>query len=71
MSRGGCRDRNRAGIEAADTPFFFLLFNNADPARDRHVRKTNGKEHLKLDCGREQAPRDMSPSETGHCYSGI
>ena len=32
----GVRDRNRAGIEAAD------------PARDRHIGKTKGKGHLKV-----------------------
>eukprot|EP00757_Euglenozoa_sp_SAG-D1_P026612 gene26612-biopygen16996 len=36
----------------------------ADPARDRQLR-------FQLDSGREHPPRDMSSSQTGHCYGEI
>eukprot|EP00757_Euglenozoa_sp_SAG-D1_P002011 gene2011-biopygen11232 len=57
----GVRERSRAGIEAAD------------PARDRHIRKTNREGHLSFDSSshHKHPPRDMSSSQTGHCYSGI
>eukprot|EP00757_Euglenozoa_sp_SAG-D1_P020285 gene20285-biopygen6631 len=51
-----CRDRNGAGIEAADLALMGQLRIGL---------------RSQLDSGREHPPRDMSRSETGYCCAGI